>query len=110
VESGEVLSMVGGRNPRFAGFNRALDAVRPIGSLVKPAVYLTALSHPDKYNLATPLDDSPLTLELDNGDTWSPENFSKKSHGEVPLVMAMANSYNLSTARLVLEVVLPNII
>jgi penicillin-binding protein 1B len=110
VESGEVLSMVGGRNPRFAGFNRALDAVRPIGSLVKPAVYLTALSHPDKYNLATPLDDSPLTLELDNGDTWSPENFSKKSQGEVPLVMAMANSYNLSTARLGLEVGLPNII
>ena len=110
VESGEVLSMVGGRNPRFAGFNRVLDAVRPIGSLVKPAVYLTALSHPDKYTLATPLDDSPLTLELDNGDQWSPENYDKESHGMVPLVMAMANSYNLSTARLGMEVGLPNII
>jgi penicillin-binding protein 1B len=110
VETGEVLSMVGGRNPRFAGFNRALDAVRPIGSLVKPAVYLTALSQPEKYTLATPLDDSPLNLELDNGDIWSPENFSKESHGQVPLVMAMANSYNLSTARLGLELGLPNII
>jgi len=110
VESGEVLSMVGGRNPRFAGFNRALDAVRPIGSLVKPSVYLTALSHPEQYTLATLLDDDPFSLELETGDQWVPENFDKKSHGMVPLVMALANSYNLSSARLGMEVGLPNII
>ncbi|MCI0504466.1 MAG: penicillin-binding protein 1B, partial [Gammaproteobacteria bacterium] len=110
VESGEVLSMVGGRNPRFAGFNRALDAVRPIGSLVKPAVYLTALTNPQRYTLATLLDDSTLTLELENGDQWVPENYDKESHGMVPLVMALANSYNLSSARLGMEVGLPNII
>ncbi len=44
--------------PGYAGFNRALDARRPIGSLVKPVVYLTALSQPSKYNVITPLDDS----------------------------------------------------
>lgn len=110
IETGEVLSMVGGRNPRFAGFNRALDAVRPIGSLVKPSVYLTALSNPEQYTLATLLDDGPITLELENGDQWVPENFDKKNHGMVPLVMALANSYNLSTARLGMEVGLPQII
>ncbi len=110
IETGEVLSMVGGRNPRFAGFNRALDAVRPIGSLVKPSVYLTALSNPEQYTLATLLDDGPITLELENGDQWEPQNFDKKSHGMVPLVMALANSYNLSTARLGMEVGLPQII
>ncbi|KPJ95401.1 MAG: penicillin-binding protein 1B [Gammaproteobacteria bacterium SG8_15] len=110
VESGEVLSMVGGRNPRFAGFNRVLDAVRPIGSLVKPSVYLTALSRPEQYTLATLLDDSPFTLELETGDQWVPENFDKESHGMVPLVLALANSYNLSSARLGMELGLPNII
>jgi penicillin-binding protein 1B len=42
-QSGEVLAVVGGRNERRAGFNRALDAVRPVGSLIKPAVFLAAL-------------------------------------------------------------------
>jgi len=110
VDGGEVLSVVGGRNPQFAGFNRALDAVRPIGSLIKPAVYLTALQQSDKYTLVSPLDDGPLTLELENGDEWQPQNFDKENHGMVPLYMALSHSYNLSTTRLGLEVGLPAII
>jgi len=110
IESGEVLSMVGGRNPRFAGFNRVLDAVRPIGSLVKPAVYLTALSNPEKYTLATLLDDSPISMQMETGEMWEPQNFDNESHGMVPLVRSLAYSYNLSTTRLGLEVGLPNII
>ncbi len=50
-DNGEVLSVVGGRDPRYAGFNRALDAVRPIGSLIKPVVYLAALKRPREYTL-----------------------------------------------------------
>jgi len=41
--SGDVVAVVGGREAGAGGFNRALDARRPIGSLVKPAVYLTAI-------------------------------------------------------------------
>ncbi|KPJ95182.1 MAG: penicillin-binding protein 1B [Gammaproteobacteria bacterium SG8_11] len=110
VDGGEVLSVVGGRNPQFAGFNRALDAVRPIGSLIKPAVYLTALQQSEKYTLVSLLDDGPLTLELENGDQWQPENFDKEFHGMVPIYKALSNSYNLSTTRLGLEVGLPSII
>ncbi|WP_455375812.1 penicillin-binding protein 1B [Kaarinaea lacus] len=110
IETGEVLSMVGGADPRFAGFNRVLDAVRPIGSLVKPAVYLTALSNPEKYTLATLIDDGPISMQMETGEMWEPQNFDNESHGMVPLVMSMANSYNLSTTRLGLEVGLPNII
>ena len=57
--------MVGGRDARYAGFNRALDARRPIGSLVKPAVYLSGLQK--GYNLASPLRDEPLTLRNQGG-------------------------------------------
>ena len=52
--SGHVQAVVGGREPRAVGFNRALDAHRPIGSLVKPAVYLSALSRPARFTLASP--------------------------------------------------------
>lgn len=48
-ETGEVQALIGSRQPRFAGFNRALDALRPIGSLIKPAIYLSALERPSQY-------------------------------------------------------------
>jgi penicillin-binding protein 1B len=107
VAGGEVLAVVGDRNPRFAGFNRAVNATRQIGSLVKPAVYLTALSQPDKYTLITPLEDLPVELKGDDGKEWEPHNFDNESHGEVPLYAALAHSYNLSTVHLGLDLGVP---
>ncbi len=103
-ESGEVLALVGGAEPKFAGFNRALDAVRPIGSIVKPAIYLAALAQPEKYTLVSKLRDESFALEFQNGERWEPRNFDKKNHGLVPLYRALSKSYNLSTARLGLDV------
>jgi penicillin-binding protein 1B len=97
---GEVLAVVGGRDPNYAGFNRALDAVRSIGSLVKPAVYLTALSMPQKYSLVTTLSDTPVSIRAGNGKLWQPENYSRKVHGPVPLYLALAHSFNLATVHL----------
>ncbi len=101
---GEVLAAVGGRDPRFAGFNRVLDAERQIGSLVKPAVYLTALERPAKYSLITPLDDSPLEMKVPGGKLWRPQNYDKQFHGMVPLHTALAQSYNVPTVRLGMDV------
>ncbi|WP_250656501.1 penicillin-binding protein 1B [Alkalimarinus coralli] len=100
TESGEVVALVGGAEPKFSGFNRALDAVRPIGSIIKPAVYLTALQQPESYTLISPLEDKPFALEFENGERWTPHNFDNKSHGTIPLHQALSRSYNLSTARL----------
>lgn len=98
--TGDVVAVVGGRKARFAGFNRALDARRPIGSLAKPAVYLTALEQPDDYTLATHIDDIAFEWEQPDGDVWSPNNFDKKSHGSVSMLTALSKSYNQATARL----------
>ncbi|MBQ0784643.1 MAG: penicillin-binding protein 1B [Amphritea sp.] len=100
--SGEVLAIVGGRNTRYQGFNRALDARRPVGSLIKPAVYLAALE--EGYTLSSIIEDEPIEVKLANGDVWKPKNYGRSSHGLVPLHSALAHSYNQSTARLGLEI------
>ena len=98
--SGEVLAMVGDRDARYAGFNRVLDARRPIGSLIKPAVYLTALQDPDKFNALSMISDEPVVLQGRQGTTWSPKNYDGISHGEIPLYQALVKSYNQATVRL----------
>ncbi|SDS92603.1 penicillin-binding protein 1B [Halopseudomonas sabulinigri] len=104
AQTGEVLAVVGGSDPRFSGFNRALDASRPIGSLIKPATYLTALEQADRYSLVTPIDDAPIELEAEPGKTWSPQNYGRESHGLVPLYLALAKSYNQAAVRLGMDV------
>ncbi len=108
-ETGEVLALLGSRQPRFAGFNRALDAVRPIGSLIKPAVYLTALEQP-QYTLTSRLADVPFSVKGQDGQLWQPENYDHQAHGDIYLYQGLANSYNLSTARLGLELGVPNVL
>jgi penicillin-binding protein 1B len=110
TSNGEVVALVGSRKPRTTGFNRALDARRPAGSLLKPAVYLAALEQPERYTLATPLDDSPLRVAGPNGDVWEPRNFDRESHGDVLLHQALARSYNQATARLGMELGLPAVV
>ncbi|MCG8434701.1 MAG: penicillin-binding protein 1B, partial [Gammaproteobacteria bacterium] len=99
VEGNEVLAMVGGRNARFAGFNRAMNAARPIGSLVKPIVYMTALENPQRYTWTTLVDDVPLEVELPDGQVWVPENYQQRYNGSVPLYRALAESLNVSTVK-----------
>lgn len=107
-QTGEILAIVGGKRVRYQGFNRALDSVRPVGSLIKPAVYLAALEQ--GYTLVTPLQDEALRLEQPGGQFWEPNNFDKKEHGQVPLHTALSRSYNLSTAHLGLDIGLDSVI
>src|SRR3989440_9889980 len=100
TQSGEVQALVGGRDVRFRGFNRAVDAARPVGSLLKPAIYLTALAEPSRYTLVTPIDDGPFVWKSRGAPDWEPANYDKKFHGAVPLRVALAQSYNVATARL----------
>src|SRR5690554_6147813 len=109
-DTGEVLALVGGKDPQFAGFNRALDANRPIGSLIKPFTYLTALEQPDRYTLMTPVLDKSFTLEFDDGRRWQPKNYDGEERGEVPLHRALSKSYNLPAVRVGLDVGVPAVI
>jgi penicillin-binding protein 1B len=107
-QTGEVVAMVGGRHASFDGFNRALDARRPIGSLAKPLVYLSALET-GRYTPASIVHDQPVVLKLPNGQTWKPENYDREVRGDMPAVRALTQSLNLPTVNLGLEVGLPRV-
>src|SRR5690606_28594586 len=82
----------------------AIEAQRPVGSLLKPFVYLLALALPDRWSLAAWVDDSPVAVTLQNGTRWTPGNSDGKSHGTVRLIDSLARSYNQSTVRVGMSV------
>src|SRR5690606_11934537 len=104
VDNGDVLAVVGSRNFRQPGFNRAIEAKRPVGSLLKPFVYLLALASPGQWSLASWVDDSSVTVTLANGKRWTPGNSDGRSHGSVRLIDALARSYNQATVRVGMQV------
>lgn len=103
-QTGEIRALIGSADPHYAGYNRALYARRPIGSLAKPSTYLTALSQPEHYQLNTWLDDKPLTIKMDSRNVWQPQNFDKKYRNKVMLVDALANSLNIPSVNLGMQV------
>jgi penicillin-binding protein 1B len=108
--SGEIRALVGDRYAGREGFNRALNARRQIGSVVKPLIYLLALEHPADYNLLTRISDTPISLRQADGSNWTPENYGRVSHGEVTLLEALTRSYNQATVNLGLKIGVNNLL
>ncbi len=101
-QTGEVLALVGGRRAGYDGFNRAMHAKRPIGSLMKPVVVLTALQQ--NRELVELVADTPIEIAQQGSEPWAPKNFDGQSHGDVPVVRALGDSLNLATVRLAEQV------
>jgi penicillin-binding protein 1B len=108
--NGDILAVVGDRNPTYRGFNRAINASRQVGSLMKPVVYLAALERGGDYTLATLLDDSELIYKTHNQQDWQPLNFDKKYHGDVTLYESLLKSYNVPAVRTTLDIGVDNVI
>ena len=108
--AGEIRAVVGGLQTQYAGFNRALMAKRQIGSLVKPSIYLTALSNPEQFRLNTPINNQPITINVKGSPPWQPRNYDKKYSGSVMLMDALARSLNIPTVNIGMKVGLSKVI
>jgi len=108
IDSGEIQALVGDKESGYAGFNRALNAKRPIGSLIKPAIYLAALERHEQYNLATILEDKKLTVTT-AGEKWQPKNYDGKFRGQVSFIDGLVKSLNVPTVNLGMTLGLSNI-
>lgn len=113
-ESAGITAVVGGRNFRTSPFNRAFDSARQIGSLMKPLVYIEAFLKKQNKDGKMFLADSIILDETFthkwSNQSWTPENYGKKTFGPVPLYFALSQSLNVSTAKLALELGLDDLI
>ena len=106
--TGRIVAMTGGRSFADSSFNRATQAMRQIGSTIKPFVYLAALERgmsPEAMIL-----DAPIVGWRENDTLWKPENYDKKFLGDVPLRLALETSRNVPAVRLVEKIGVSNAI
>lgn len=104
TDNGTILAAVGNRDSSVPGFNRAIEAKRPIGSLIKPFVYMLALARPEQWSLSSWISDEEITVTTEDGKKWQPRNSDRKSHGIVTLSNSLAQSYNQATVRLGMQI------
>ncbi|MCK9223998.1 MAG: penicillin-binding transpeptidase domain-containing protein, partial [Candidatus Muirbacterium halophilum] len=110
AKTGKILAVVGGKGfSQSDQFNRAYNAVRQPGSLMKPLVYLTAFDNgipPNRIFSDVPREYfDPWTQTI-----WQPQNYEGRYHGPVILRVALANSYNIIAIELLKEVGPKNVI
>jgi penicillin-binding protein 1A len=98
ARTGNVLALVGGRDPTTSRYNRAILAQRQIGSAFKPFVYAAALQ--DGIPASQLILDAPLRMELSRNDVWEPENYDGAYEGNVSMRHALVRSRNIPTVRL----------
>jgi penicillin-binding protein 1B len=105
-KTGYILAMVGGRNYVVSQFNRMTQAQRQPGSAFKPIVYLSGL---DALTPASILSNDAVSYEVE-GEVWQPENFEPDSGGQVRVRHALANSLNLATVDLAMQIGIDRIV
>ncbi len=107
-DTGQILGLVGGDSFKLSPFNRAINAKRQVGSLIKPIIYLTALSLRDSFNkpiyTSTSLVDDSHFILKQYKQTWEPKNYDGKFRGQVPFYYALSKSLNIPAVKLGLDI------
>lgn len=101
--TGYVRAMVGGLDFDRSRFNRAYQAYRQPGSAFKPLVYAAALEY-GGYGPRTVVIDEPIVVRVSPKEPyWMPENADKAYMGAMTLSDALAQSRNVVSAKLALD-------
>jgi penicillin-binding protein 1A len=95
---GAVLALVGGFDFNQSKFNRATQALRQVGSNIKPFLYTAAM---DKgLTLASILNDVPISRwDAGAGSDWRPKNSPDEYSGPIRLRQGLGQSKNVVMVR-----------
>ncbi|AVP87824.1 penicillin-binding protein 1A [Candidatus Phycorickettsia trachydisci] len=108
TNTGKVLAMVSGYDSNTSKFDRATQAQRQPGSLIKPFIYLSALEYGIEPN--TIIEDKPIEIYQGPGlPIYSPQNYGKTFLGPITFRTALEKSRNTVTVQLAKMVGLGNI-
>jgi 1A family penicillin-binding protein len=107
ARTGDVLALVGGRDPTTSRYNRASNARRQVGSAFKPFVFAAALH--EGIPTSQLVLDAPLRMQLSRNDVWEPSNYDGRYEGNVSLRHALVRSRNIPTVRLASAVGIPDV-
>ncbi len=105
----DILALVGGRGQKNANriFNRATNAKRPIGSVIKPlSVYAPAIES-KLINYATVYDDTPISFDPIKNSYW-PNNSPSIYRGLVTVNYAIEHSINTVSVKVLRDLGLNN--
>jgi len=98
AKTGEIVCMVGGYDFQTNKFNNATQGLRQTGSAYKPFVYTAAVESgmtPESVVSGAPI----------KRGGWQPHNFDGSlGHGNTPMKMALAKSYNIAAVHLLDQV------
>ena len=100
--TGDVKAMIGGRDFDHSKFNRATQARRQPGSVFKPFVYTAAIA--SGIPATRVMLDAPINVDLPDGTTWSPRNYTNDFRGEMTLREGLRTSINVVAVKLGMEV------
>ncbi len=106
--TGEIRSLIGGRDFTDSKFNRAVQAHRQPGSSFKPILYSAAIA--SGIPASHVIYDAPLMLDQGNGQIYSPSNSDGEFHGPMTLREALKRSINVVAVKLGLEVGLETVV
>ncbi len=99
-QTGEVRGLIGGREHTVErGLNRAVQARRQPGSVIKPiVVYAPALEQ--GYAPATVIDDVPVTYRGSGSKAYSPGNYDGRFRGLITMRTAIQYSVNIPAVKM----------
>ncbi len=97
AHTGEVRSIIGGKNYSAGNFNRAVNTKKQIGSTFKPFVYYTAMEK--GYTMNQLVDASTVSY-----GKWTPRNYGNKEYGKITLLESLEKSVNTVAVKLLKEV------
>ncbi|HSP13750.1 MAG TPA: PBP1A family penicillin-binding protein [Thermoanaerobaculia bacterium] len=107
--SGGIRTIVGGRDFHLSPFDRTTNMRRQPGSAFKTFAYLAAIAS-RRVTTASLLLDAPVTVELSDHETWTPQNYDERYRGRVTLREAFEASLNVPTVRMAQQVGLSRVV